>query len=66
MSRLYAFASTPTLTSAKADHAVPRKASAMGSVLAAIAAIAGMVANFHVVVERNAPPEPPAPPPTVS
>lgn len=30
-------------------------------VLAAIAAIAGMVANFHVVVERNAPPPPPPP-----
>jgi uncharacterized protein DUF4342 len=29
-------------------------------VLAAMAAIAGMVANFHVVVERNAPPPPPA------
>jgi hypothetical protein len=31
-------------------------------VLAAIAAIAGMAANFHVVVERNAPPPPPPPP----
>ena len=30
-------------------------------VLAAMAAIAGMVANFHVVVERNAPPPPPPP-----
>lgn len=34
-------------------------------VLAAVAAIAGMAANFHVVVERNAPPSPP-PPPTAS
>lgn len=34
-------------------------------VLAAIAAIAGMAAHFHVVVERNAPPSPP-PPPTAS
>lgn len=31
-------------------------------VLAAIAAIAGMAANFHVVVERSAPPPPPPPP----
>lgn len=30
-------------------------------VLAAVGAIAGMVANFHVVVERNPPQEPPAP-----
>lgn len=34
-------------------------------VLAAVAAIAGMAANFHVVVERNAPPPSP-PPPTAS
>ena len=33
-------------------------------VLAAIGAIAGMAANFHVVVERN--PPPPAPPPAAS
>jgi hypothetical protein len=32
-------------------------------VLAAVGALAGMVANFHVVVERNAPPPPPPPPP---
>lgn len=32
-------------------------------VLAAVAAIAGMVANFHVVVERNPPPPPTTPPP---
>lgn len=31
-------------------------------VLAAVGAIAGMVANFHVVVERNAPPAPPTDP----
>jgi hypothetical protein len=35
-------------------------------VLAAMAAIAGMVANFHVVVERNAPPPPPSPPPAAA
>jgi hypothetical protein len=28
-------------------------------ILAAVAAIAGMAANFHVVVERNEPPAPP-------
>jgi hypothetical protein len=28
-------------------------------ILAAVAAIAGMVANFHVIVERNAPPPEP-------
>jgi len=37
MSRLYAFASTPTLTSAKADHSRRLRASAMGTVLTAIA-----------------------------
>lgn len=35
-------------------------------VLAAIGAIAGMVANFHVVVERNPPQTPPTPPPAAS
>ena len=34
--------------------------------LAAIGALAGMAANFHVVVERNAPPEPPNPPGTTT
>ena len=34
--------------------------------LAAIGALAGMAANFHVVVERNPPPEPPTPPGTTA
>ena len=43
---------------------IPLTVAAIGVVaapiLAAVGAIAGMVANFHVVVERNPPSEPPA------